>query len=252
MWTSLLVLAVLGMLNPVRLGITLLVSSQPRPLHNLFAYWVGSLTVGIPALLVPLMVLHFAPVFRSFTHDWATPTASPTVRHIQIGSGVLALSVAALMTARSLTRPRQRPPGDDTPAPGSKTPTAAQDTATEAGPAIRLLGRFRTAWEKGSLWIAWVIGLLVGPAPDVVVFALAIIVASGAAIGTQVSAAIAYVVAMLAVVEIILVSYLATPVKTQAALRLLHGWASAHRRQLLVAIFAVLGVSMLAHGVSGA
>lgn len=246
MWTSLLVLALLGMLNPVRLGVTLLVSSAPRPLHSLFAYWLGSLTVGIPALLVPLLALHFTPVLRDFTQDWAAPTASPTVRHIQVASGVLALSIAVVMTARSRKGPRRRAVAEpDPPEPGG------EQTAEGASAVRGLLGRFRATWEKGSMWVSWLIGLLVGPAPDVVVFALAIIVASGAAIRTQVVAAVAYVVGMLAVVEIILVSYLATPAKTQAALRLLHGWASAHRRQLLVAVFAVLGVSMLAHGVGG-
>ena len=72
--------------------------------------------------------------------------------------------------------------------------------------------------------------------------------ASGAAIGTQVSAAIAFVVGMLAVVEITLVSDLATPAKTQAVPRLLHDWARAHRRQVLVAIFAVVGVTLVANG----
>lgn len=246
MWTSLLVLALVGMLNPVRLGVTLLVSSAPRPVHSLFAYWLGSLTVGIPALVVPLLVLHFTPVLRTFTHDWATPTASPTVRHIQIGLGVLALSAAAVLTGHSLRR--RTAPADPTRPPDE--PGAA--VPGEGGSTIRgLLGRLGTAWEKGSLWVAWVIGLLVGPAPDVIVFALAIIVASGAAIHTQVVAAVGYVVGMLAVVETILVSYLATPAKTQAALRVLHNWASAHRRQLLVAVLAVLGVSMLAHGING-
>ena len=132
----------------------------------------------------------------------------------------------------------------------SNTPTAisrllgrAQDAATEGGSAIRrLLGRAHDAWENGSLWVAFVIGLgFGGPPPDVVLVLLAIIVTSGAAIGTQFSAAIAFVVGMLAVVEIVLVSYLAMPAKTQAVLRLLHDWAWAHRPQILVAISQWVG-----------
>ncbi|WP_084707478.1 GAP family protein [Mycobacterium celatum] len=41
---------------------------------------------------------------------------------------------------------------------------------------------------------------------------------------------------------------MATPAKTQAVLRRLHDWASAHRHQVLIAIFAVVGVSQLAQG----
>jgi hypothetical protein len=68
-------------------------------------------------------------------------------------------------------------------------------------------------------------------------------------IGTQVCTAIVYLIAMLAVVDIILVSYLAAPAKAQAALRLQHDWVSAHRRQVQIAVFTVDGFASLAHGI---
>jgi Sap, sulfolipid-1-addressing protein len=81
-WSTVLGLALLVTVNPVRLGVILLVISRPRPVQNLFAYWVGSLMVGIPSFLVPLMVLHVTPTFASFTKDLATRarprTPSPT------------------------------------------------------------------------------------------------------------------------------------------------------------------------------
>ncbi|MGV0714066.1 GAP family protein [Mycolicibacterium sp. XJ662] len=259
MWGSLLALALVGSLNPVRLAATLLVSSQPRPLHSLFVYWVGSLTMGLFALVVPLIVLHFTPALKPFTQEWATPQSSPTVRYVQLGIGVLALTGAALLTAGSLTHRGwlARFGAADESVPvlirDAEPPSeAAQDTLSDSGSAIReLLGRAHQAWRKGSLWVSWVIGLVMGPAPDVVLFALAVIVASGAAIGAQIIGAVAYVLGVLGVVEIILLSYLVNPPKTQAALRRLHGWASTHRQKLLAAILFVVGLSMLAHS-SGA
>jgi hypothetical protein len=262
MWGSVLVLALLAALNPVRLGLALLVISRPRPVQNLLAYWVGGLIASVTTLLVPLMVLHFTPMFRSFAQDLATPAtvASSTVRHIQIGMGVLLLSIAALITVRFSARQRAHLPtpaaNTSTLVPDSNTPTAisrllgrTQDAPTEGGSAIRrLLGRAHNAWENGSLWVALLIGLGSGPTADGALYVLAIIVPSGAAIGTQVSAAIAFVVGMLAVVEIMLASYLATPAKTQAIVQQLHDWARAHRRQLLVAMFAVAGVALVANG----
>jgi hypothetical protein len=265
MWSTVLVLGFLEALNPLRLGITLLVASRPRPVQNLLAYSSGSLTACIATLVVPLTLLHVTPMFRSFEQDLATPATSSTVRHIQLGMGVLALSIAALMTVRSLTRRRKRA---HLPTSGgntsilvldSNTPTAisrllgrAQDAPTEGASAIRwLLGSAHNAWENGSLWVAFVIGFgLAGTPPDVVLFVLAIIVPSGAAIGMQLSAVIVLVVGMLAVVEVTVVSYLAMPAKTQAILRLLHDWAWAHRRQFLIAIFAVLGVSLVGKGMT--
>jgi hypothetical protein len=259
MWSSVLVLALLMALDPVRLGWTLLVVSRPRPVQNLLAYWVGTIIVSVPGVAIPLTLLHVTPMVRSFTQDVAT---NSTVRHIQIGSGVLTLAIAALMTVRSLTRRRRRaqlPASDGTTSTlvlDPNTPTAVspplgptQDAPTEGGSAYRrLLGRALNAWESGSLWVALVIGIGCMPPPDWVLLVLVITVTSGAAIGTQISAAIVFVVGMLAVVEIMLVSYLAAPAKTQTMLRLLHDWALAHRRQVLVTMFAVAGVSLMAHG----
>lgn len=265
MWGSLLALALVGSVNPVRLAATLLVGSQPRPLPHLFVYWVGSLTVGIPALVVPLLVLHVAPPFRSLSDSWAAPQSSPAVRWVQIGIGAIAILSSALITVSSLTYRREAArlttTGEREPArvPNGKSSAELSIPAKvgdgpfpEDGSAIRrVLGRALKAWKRGSLWASWAIGLLMGPAPDVVLFALAIIVASGAAIGTQIVGAVAYVLGVLGVVEIILVSYLATPTKTQALLRRLHRWASAHRKKLLAAILLVAGLSMLSHGLGG-
>ena len=264
-WGSVLGVALLIALNPVRLGVILLMVSRPRPLQNLLAFGAGNLIVGIPAVLVPLVVLHVTPMFRSFVEGLGTAAAVATVRHVQIGMGMLALSIAALMVARSLMRARslRRRQRTHLPTPGgttstlvldSNSPTAisrlpgrAQNAATEDESAIRrLLGRANNAWENGSLWVALVWGLCSVPVDSL--FVVAIIVASGARMGTQVSAAIAFVVGWLASVEIVLISHLATPAKTEAALGLLHDWARAHRRNLVVAIFAVVGVSGLARG----
>ncbi|GBE68199.1 hypothetical protein MFM001_46610 [Mycobacterium sp. MFM001] len=259
MWGSVLGLALLIALDPIRLGWTLLVISRPRPMQNLVAYWIGGLAVVLLVLLVPMTVLHHTRMFASLAHYLAT---SPIVSHIQLGMGVLALSIAALMTVCLLARQRQPA---HLPTPGGNTSTLVldrntptvnppllgrgQDAATEGGSAIRrLVGRARDAWENGSLWVAFVIGFACTPPPDNVLAVLTITVTSGGAIGTQISAAIAFAVGMHAITEIMLVSYLVMPTKTQAVLELLHGWALARRRQLLVAMFAVVGVILVVSG----
>jgi Sap, sulfolipid-1-addressing protein len=250
-------LALLVALDPIRLGLTLLVVSGPRPVQNLVAYWVGAMLMSVPSMLVLMMVLHTTPRFTSFAHDLA---ASSTVRHIQIGIGVFSLSIAALMTVRLLARQRAhlRAQGSttsttvldsDAPAAISRLLGRAQDAATGGGSVFRrLLGRAYNAWENGSLWFALVIGLGSGPPPLASIFVLTTIMASGATIGMQVCAAVAWVVGVLAVVEIMLVSHLVTPAKSQAVLRLLHDWALAYRRQILLAMLAVVGVSLVAQG----
>jgi hypothetical protein len=87
MWSSVLVLALLAGLNPVRLGLILLVISRPRPAQNLLAFWVGALTGSVFNLLVPLALLHATPMFSSLAQDLDTSSAG----RMQIAIGVLAL-----------------------------------------------------------------------------------------------------------------------------------------------------------------
>jgi hypothetical protein len=267
MWGTLMVGALFTALNPVRLAVIALLISRPRPVQNLFAYWVGALATGIPSLLIPLMVLHSSAAISSFMQHMAT---SSTFHRIQVGMGVLALSIAALMIARSSTRQlmpvlggRQRMRA----AAGSRptleiepnTPSAIswlvdrdQKVGTRAGsPLRRLLRRSQNAWENGSLWVAGLLGAIMGgPSIDGVVLGLALIVTSEAAIGTQVIAAAAYLLGLLGIVEIILISSVAAPAKTHVVLGLVHDWVQTHRRKILITLFALVGGALAAQGLS--
>jgi hypothetical protein len=265
------VLAFMLALDPLRIGLLLLLITRPRPVQSLLFYWLGAMTAGVVYMLVPLTALHVTPGFRSVAQHLASQAifGSPTVRHIQFGMGVVALLIAARMAVRLRAgQHAYMATSADTVSPlmaDSNTPTAisqpldrAPHAPTEGG-SLRLGARALGAWHR--LWLpvvgAWetespraalVVGLLSGPPPLTVLLVLTTIMASAAAIGTQVSLAIAWVFGMFAVVELILVSCLASPTKTETALRLLHDWVLAHRRQAWIAMIAVIGVVMLAYG----
>jgi hypothetical protein len=258
MWSSMALLAIPIALDPVRLGLTLLLISRPRPAQNLLVYWVGCLTLGLLLLLVPILVLHFTPTFSGFAHDLATPatSVSSTVHYLEIAAGVLVLSIAALTGSRFFARRRALPPArsadTSTVMVDSDPPNPVSRLLGRGGswPAIRrLLGRADNAWESGSLWVALAIGFFAAPNPSMVIFGLTTIPTSGAAIGVQIGAAIVFVVETLALVEIVLVGSLVAPTKTQALLRLLHDWARAYRRQILIAMLALVGLALMAQGV---
>ena len=257
MWSSMALLAIPIALDPVRLGLTLLLISRPRPAQNLLVYWVGCLTLGLVLLLVPILILHFTPTFSAFAHDLATPAtaASSTVHYLEIAAGVLVLSIAALMGSRFFARRRALPPSRS-----ADTSTVMVDSDPPnpisrllggggSGSAVRrLLSRADNAWESGSLWVALAIGFFAAPNPSMVIFGLTTIPTSGAAIGMQIGAAIVFVVETLVLVEIVLVGSVVAPIKTQALLRLLHDWARAYRRQILIAMLALVGLALVAQG----
>jgi Sap, sulfolipid-1-addressing protein len=268
MWSSVVILALPLALDPVRLGVNLLLISRPRPAQNLLVYWVGCVSASVVLLLVPLLVLHSTPMFSSFVHDLDNPStaASSVIRSAEVFMGVLALSVAAVVAVRLMMRRRLRRTqaaapdsgsstvllDDEPPSPLERLLRRGADAPAEGGSATwRLLGRAHRAWESGALWVALVIGFWAGPQPSLVLFALTTILASGAALGTQIGAAVLFVVESLAVVEIVLVSNVLTPTRTQAALRVLHDWVRGYRQQILVAIFTLVGAALVVQGVGG-
>ena len=257
MWSSMALLAIPIALDPVRLGLTLLLISRPRPAQNLLVYWVGCLTLGLLLLLVPILVLHFTPMFSAFAHDLGNPatSVSSVVRYLEIGAGVLVLSIAAFIAfvfARQRTQSPARSAGKSTLVVDSDPPNPISRLVGQdgSGPALRrLLGRANTAWESGSLWVALAIGFFAAPNPSMVIFGLTTIPTSGAPIGVQIGAAVVFVIETLALVELVLVGSLVAPIKTQALLRVLHDWARAYRRQILVAMLTLVGLALLAQGI---
>lgn len=241
-------------LDPVRLGVNLLLISRPRPAQNLLVYWVGCVAASVVLLLVPLLALHVTDL--AWVHDLANPrtAASSTLRHIQVFVGVLVLIIAALMAVRLMTRKRARAADPDAPvaqdmSPISKLLKRGQDAPADGGsPVQRLLAGAHNAWESGALWVAAVIGFWAGPNPSLVMFALATILASGASIGTQIGVALVFIAVSLAVVEAVLLCNVVTPAKTQVALRRVHDWVGGYRGQIVVAILTLVGLAFVAQG----
>ena len=260
MWGLLLALAIMFAVNPVLLAVIVLMISRPRPVQNLAAYWVGSMITSLLGLLIPLLLLHSTPAFRTYSESFGTSGKSPAARIIQLTMGVLMLAAVAVMLVRSARQRARQPilvgnasgpvPDSDTPNPiASPFGNVRHEAGDNSSAFRRLLGRLQTAWEDGALWVSFVFGLGGLPPPMLVLFVLTPIVASGSPIGTQVLAVILFVIAMFVVVEITLVSYLITPARTLAVLSPMHDWAQAHRRHILITIFSVVGTIQVVNGI---
>jgi hypothetical protein len=240
MWGIVLWMALSTAPDPVRMGLAIVLISRPRPLLNLFAFWLGGMTTGVVAGLTALLVLRDA--LPGLVADMTSMMARFTGGHTQIIVGALALSVAATAAVGLASRPAREPlpaaqPQVPMPQPGS--PTAFS----------QLVRRSRNALSGGSPWVAFVVGLGQATPPLQYFAALTAILASGAAFGTQLGAAVAFTAVTLVLVEIPLVSYLVAPAKTEAITLQAHHWMRTHSRQILVVSAGVLGVVMAAEGI---
>src|SRR5262249_8290465 len=158
-------------------------------------------------------------------------TTSATVGHIQIVMGVFALVVAAAIAVGfSLRQPaRVGTPGDDPSNPVG--PTAFS----------RLSRRALGALQSSPPWATFLVGVTI-TTDFRYLGALTVILASGSALGTQVSAAAVYTFVSLAFAEIPLACQLAAPARTGAVMSRVHEWVKARRRAVLGVVVAVLGL----------
>lgn len=242
MWQSVLVLALVTAADPLRLIATFIIVSRRRPVENLVVYLIGCLIVSAAILLVPLLLLDSVKPLADLVKGLSGPASSggTSVQPVPIAMGAVALVVAAVITVRWWTHRRSH----------QLTRTGVPSTAAledgEQTAVRRALGRLSSAWGSGALWVSLVMGLTYVPAQ--VSIALAIIATSGAPIGTQLASAMMFIAVMLAAVEIILISCLVAPERTRRALQPLHDWVHARRQQVVAAIFAMVGVSLVVTG----
>lgn len=228
MWATVLALALVAGADPGRIGIALLVFSRRRPVLHLVALWLGGLAVGVALAAGALFGLHDVALAAMRRVDVAT--AGAVAGRIQIAVGAFALVVAAAITIGFSVRRPVAPPADG-------APTAFS----------RLSARALDALQAGPPWITFLVG--VGITTDFrYLGALTVILASGAAVDSQVGAAAAYTLVALAFAEVPLLCHLAAPARTGALMSRAHDWVRARRRAVLGVVVAALGVFLMTTG----
>ncbi len=221
MWMiTLLVMAIAVSLEPFRIGMTVLMLNRPRPMLQLLAFLCGGFAMGTTVGLVVLFVLR--PKLPGSTHF--------TLPKVQIAIGVLVVLVAAVLATEVLPR--------------------RFDGRRWAGaPVGKLSTRIRHLLDARPRWIAGVAGLGIAlPSVDYLA-ALAVILASGATLTTQVGGLLMFNVVAFAFVEIPLLAYLAAPAKTRRSVAAVQGWIRSGRRR--AALLAAIGCVLLAVGIAG-
>jgi Sap, sulfolipid-1-addressing protein len=234
MSSAVLGLSLLVAMDPVRIGITALLISRPRPMLNLFAFWLGGMAAGITTALALLLCL------RNFTlslmREMNSAISSQTAAYIQVAIGVLAVLAAARLWARQRTR---------VPVTGGESSVLVLERNAATG-SSRL--SIRGLLEGRSLMVAFVAGLALATPPVEYLAAMVAILTSGAPAAEQFWAALFFTVVALTVVEVPLITYLATPAKTLAVVHRLNDWISVRRHAIPAVVVGAIGVLLLVTG----
>lgn len=224
MWIALVVMAAATSIEPVRIGLTLLMLNRPRPVLQLMAFLGGGFVMGTTGGLVVLFLLPPS----------VTESSGLTLPRVQIIIGALALLTAAVLVLRVLVAsPRQ-------------TRTGRSDSVP-----VGFSARAQRLLKGRSLWVAGTAGLGIAlPSVDYLA-AMAIIVASGAATSTKIAALLTFNVLAFALVEIPLLAYLVAPDATRRFMAALHNWGRQRRPGQVAALLAAVGGVLCTAGVLG-
>lgn len=250
MW-AIVVVAGLGMaIDPVRLGLAVVMLARRKPVLNLAAFWLGGVVAGIGIAIGVLLLLRDVALvairnlvavvgqLRAGTFIFEGPRLMITI-------GLLSLVLLAVTMARAKAAARVVAGPATTAGDGTAVLVDEQPPQSRFA---RLGARTQAMLDGDSIWPAFVVGLITSFPPYEGVVVLAFIMASGAAIGTQFSAFIIFTLMVLAVIEIPLVCYLVVPQKTEAVMLRIQHWLRTYRQQIAQVILGFTGVVFLTQG----
>jgi hypothetical protein len=242
MWSAVFVLSLIAAIDPIRIGIVVVLISRPRPMVSLLAFWLGGMAAGIAAALV--LVVYLRDLTLSVMRALFSAVNSPAAAHLRVAIGVLVLLIAGLIAAR--LRVRQHAPVRLT---GEERSVLVLESDTRNGSSRRSI---RRQLEEGSLAVAFIAGIGWATPPVEYLAAIIAILASGTAATAQVSAAVMFTVVAFTVAEIPLMSYLAMPEKTVAVVLRLHDWLKARRQAILAIFVCTFGALLVVSGIGNA
>jgi hypothetical protein len=246
MWTAVIVFGLGLAADPLRLGLVAVVLARQRPMRNLVAFWLGGMVASI-GLGLAVLIIFRGVALTAIEHMVSTLgnlRSSIVILDgggLQVTLGVLILLLSAGLVARQRVRE-------------GAGATATPLMPVRQGPPnslVRLAGRSRQLLTQGAVWPSFLVGLGSATPPVECAMLLTVIMASGAAITTQLTAFVVFTFLVLALVEIPLITYLATPRRTEAVMLRLNGWLCTHRRRMVQAMLALTGVVLLVTGVVG-
>ncbi|MGV0816132.1 GAP family protein [Mycolicibacterium boenickei] len=241
MWSTVLVMAVVAAVDPLRIGVVAFMLSRSRPVRLLLPFFLVAFTANVAVGAAVLFV------FKRATGDGGR-AMSPA---LEIGIGVAALIIAALSITGVLERlvNRLRARRTVPAAVGEHDGDGGTPTVDSSPSLSKLPAGLQTALRGGSAWAAALLGLINGFPTPYYLAAMAAALTSGAAVAEQMAALVVFnLVGFLAAV-IPIISFWVAPEPTRSAVERLYEWMGTHHRLVVAVIAGAVGVFFLSQGV---
>jgi hypothetical protein len=232
MWSTVLVMAVVAAVDPLRIGVVAFMLSRSRPVRLLLPFFLFAFTANVAVGAAVVFV------FKNVTGDGG----SSMPPGLEIGIGVVALAISVLsitgVLERLVTRARARR-------------TAPGAASADSVPGLSKLPDGMQAALRGEApWAAGLLGLINGFPTPYYLGAMAAALTSGAAVTEQMAAMVVFnLVGFLAAI-IPIISFWVAPAATRSGVERIYEWMGIHHRLVVAVIAGAVGVYFLATGIS--
>lgn len=232
MWSTVLVMAVVAAVDPLRIGVVAFMLSRSRPVRLLLPFFLFAFTANVAVGAAVVFV------FKNVTGDGGR-TMPPG---LEIGIGVVALAIAVLSITGVLERLVNR-------ARARRTVPAVPTEDSVPG-LSKLPAGMQAALRGEAPWAAGLLGLINGFPTPYYLAAMAAALTSGAAVAEQMAAMVVFnLVGFLAAI-IPIISFWVAPAATRSGVERIYEWMGIHHRLVVAVIAGAVGVYFLATGIS--
>lgn len=240
MWLTVVLMAIVAAVDPIRIAAIVVILSRRRPVRHLVAYLVGGFGVSLMVGAVVLFVLEGIGI----------GSGSGIPGEIEIGVAVLALLVAALVGTGIADKIRSRT-SKSPPTAGGTSATAEVPQGIEQLAAFQKMPKpIQKVLKSESAWVGWIAGVAIGMPSAYYLAAIAAILGAGVGTTAAVAALILFNVIAFALAEVFLVSYLAAPDATRERVRNVYLWTQQHHRAVVAGLATIVGLYLLLVGFS--
>jgi hypothetical protein len=236
-----LALASAGSLAVQQLAVVLVILTRPRPKPLLWAFWLSAVVVSCGIGFAVLAVFRAKGTFLGTTSSNVSPA-------IYLIVGVVAVGVAIFAATRRgrelIGRELEKRQKTTTPDPQGSLSERAQAKAD------KVKAHAEQALKRGSVWVALVVGLVLGAPSPFQLAAVGIMVRHGYSLPVQLLLVVAFSLVTYVVAEIPIVSYAVWPDATAGKVARFSEWLDAHKIQAAAIVAAIVGVILIIKGIT--
>lgn len=239
MWGTVLVMAVVAAVDPIRIGVVAYMLSRAHPIRLLLPFFVFAFAINVAVGAAVVFVFRDANL-------GSAGSSSPV---LEISVGVLALILAAISATGLLDELLRRFHHSRVPVGG--TAESVDPPSLDTLPIVSKLPEgIKAALRGDAAWAAGLLGVINGFPTPYYLAAMAAALTSGTAVGEQMAALVAFNIVGFIAVLVPLISFWIAPQSTRDTVERLYEVMKSRRRLVITVIAGAVGAFFIGLGIS--